>query len=486
MCSVVKSLCCLLLLIMQIPAFAQISSFRHIVVIFQENRTPDNLFQGLCVPPFGNSNSCRTHPTTKQYNIQTTNWRDKHSGTGFTQPTSIPLANDYELFHSHATWVAQCNLAPTGKCRMDGAGDVTCIPASVCNSTPHPQFRYADNTAGLLDPYLALATQYGWANYMFQTNQGSSFSAHQYIFGATSAASLDGDHAGTFAAENTQGPGTSTGCVADPGVTVQLIDAFGVEDPGNVIFPCFEHQTIADLIEPLGITWRYYAPGPNGIWTAPNAINHICQASGGMCTGIDWINNVDLTSADVLTDISNCDLRQVTWVMPTGDNSDHARDNDGGGPSWVASIVNAIGNSWANSNHKCDYWGNNTNDSTAIFLSWDDWGGWYDHEAPSILAFPQGGYQNSFRVPLVVVSAYTPPKFISNQRHDFGSIVRYIEHNFGIAEGALTFSDARASTDLTSFFNLGHAPRTFQTIAAPKNAEFFVNDKRPQTAPDED
>jgi phospholipase C len=56
--------------------------FRHVVVIFQENRTPDNLFQGLCHPPFGDSDSCSTTPKAHQYNIATTGWLDKHSPTG--------------------------------------------------------------------------------------------------------------------------------------------------------------------------------------------------------------------------------------------------------------------------------------------------------------------------------------------------------------------------------------------------------------------
>jgi phospholipase C len=484
--SVVRSFCSLLLLIVPIPAFAQVSNFRHVIVIFQENRTPDNLFQGLCAPPFGGSNSCSTTPTGRQYNIQTKDWLDKYSGTGVTQPLPIPLVNDYDFKHNHLAFVLQCDKNASGRCRMDGAADVICVPTSACNNTPHPQFRYVDYNQGAVNPYLELATQYGWANYMFQTNQGPSFPAHQYIFGATSAPSAADDHAGIFSSENTGGIGIGAGCIADPGVTVQLIDPFGVEDPKNVIYPCFDHDTVPDLLKPLGITWKYYAPGPNGIWTAPNAISHICQASGGQCTGSDWLNNVDLKSADVLADIANCQLRQVTWVMPTGDNSDHPRDNTGGGPSWVASIVNAIGNSWSNSNQRCDYWGNNSNDATAIFIAWDDWGGWYDHEPPRILAFPQGGYQFGFRVPLIVVSAFTPPQFVLNNRFDFGSIVRYIEHNFGIQEGALTFADARISTDLTSFFKLNHAPRPFVTINAPKGAEYFLNDKAPQTAPDDE
>jgi phospholipase C len=141
--------------------------------------------------------------------------------------------------------------------------------------------------------------------------------------------------------------------------------------------------------------------------------------------------------------------------------------------------VNAIGNSSA-----CDsntgYWNN-----TAILIVWDDWGGWYDHEPPTILSAPQGNYQYGFRVPLIAVSAYTGAGYINNVRHDFGSILRFAERNFGIAQGALNFADARSSSDLTLFFDLTKTPRVYKTIAAPKTAEFFINDKRPPTDPDD-
>ena len=182
----------------------------------------------------------------------------------------------------------------------------------------------------------------------------------------------------------------------------------------------------------------------------------------------------------MLKDIAACRLRSLSWVVPTGANSDHAEINDGGGPSWVAAIVNAIGNSTA-----CDsntgYWKN-----TAILITWDDWGGWYDHEPPQILAQPVGDYQYGFRVPLLFVSAYTPAGYINNERHDFGSVLRFLEHNFGIPEGALNFADSRATNDLSAFYDLSRQPRVFQTIPAPKNAAFFINDKRPPTDPDDD
>jgi len=457
-------------------AHGQIASFQHVIVIVQENRTPDNLFQGLCKPPRGSKTVCSTTPTGSQYNVQTSNWLDKHSTGGTIHPTTIPLANQYDLSHAHSAFVKMCDADPaTGACTMDGAGDISC--SGSC--PPKPQFKFVSNADGILNPYLELARQYGWANYMFQTNQGPSFPAHQFLFGGTSAPSAADDAAGIFASENMSGASSIAGCTAPAGTTVALINPSGGEN--QKVYPCFEHQTMADLL-PLGFTWRYYAPSAGSIWTAPNAIQHICQSSGpgGRCTGQDWSGNVDLTPSNVLTDIANCNLRFVSWVVPTGANSDHARSNDGGGPSWVASIVNAIGNSTT-----CDgntgYWGN-----TAIFVTWDDWGGWYDHEPPTVLALPEGDYQYGFRVPLVVVSAYTPMGYIDNNRHDFGSILRFIEQNFGIPEGTLNFADARAASDLTGFFNLAQAPRSFKNIRARKDASFFINDKRSATDPDDE
>jgi phospholipase C len=456
-------------------AQGQINSFQHVVVIVQENRTPDNLFQGLCGPPYGAKELCSANPTSSQYDIQTGNWRNKNSSTGTTQPTTIPLANNYDLSHAHSAFVAMCDADPnTGICKMDGAANISC--SGTCR--PTPQFRYVDNSRAQLKPYLVMARQYGWANYMFQTNQGPSFPAHQFIFGGTSAPTAADDAAGIFASENPSGTGEDAGCAAPTGATVEVIHPSTGES--QKMYPCFEHQTMSDLLLST-LTWRYYAPSPGSIWTAPNAIQHICESSGegGKCKGTEWTSNVDLTPANVLRDIASCNLRSLSWVIPSGANSDHANVNDGGGPSWVASIVNAIGNS-----STCDsnngYWKN-----TAIFIVWDDWGGWYDHEPPTILAQPGGDYQYGFRVPLLVVSAYTPPGYIDNGRHDFGSILRFIEHNFGITEGALNFADARSHDDLTSFFQLNQRPRTFQTIIAPKNASFFLHDRRPATDPDD-
>ena len=242
--------------------------------------------------------------------------------------------------------------------------------------------------------------------------------------------------------------------------------------------------TLLDNHQPA-ISWKYYTYGSLAIATAPNWYQQICvpDPSYTTCTGQEWNNNVDFWPPDVLNDISNCKLRQMSWVIPDGKSSDHPGDPSfTGGPSWVASVVNAIGESPCKNPDGSSYW-----NSTATFITWDDWGGFYDHEPPTLLSVPnqgQGDYQYGFRVPLLVVSAYTPQGYIDNARYDFGSILRFVEHNFGIPEGALNFADARATNDLTNFFKSSQRPRGFQHIVAPKDADFFLNDKRPPEPPD--
>jgi phospholipase C len=479
---------------------AQITKFQHIIVVFQENRTPDNLFYALCT-----NFPCSTNPNNTQYNIQQINWLDKTSPTGFTQPTGVELANGYDLDHSHTGWKNECDLnTTTNQCRMDGAALTQMNPI-------RGAFHFVNNTVstkhplGILTPYITLATTYGWANFMFQTNQGPSFPAHQYIFGGTSARDAAGDAAGTFFSENfgigtSNPPTTAAGCYAQDGETTKLIDSTGKETVFTINYAagnnvCLTRRTMADLLDNKGIGWKYYSTkgagtdGGGSIWTAPNAIQGICvpDANHQNCTGTEWANHVDLTPANVLNDLGMngmpCKLQGVSWVIPIGGNSDHPGGSTGG-PDWVASVVNALGNSTCTNPDGTSYW-----NTTAVVITWDDFGGWYDHVPPTILNSPEGGYQLGFRVPLIFVSAYTPSGYINNSNHDFGTVLRFIEHNFSLGEGALGFADSRGSTplnDLTGFYNLNNVPRKFVNIPTKKTALDFLNDKTPPTDPDDD
>ena len=439
--------------------------FKHIVVVIQENRTPDNLFG--------------SNPTFEPgVDIAT---EGRLSNGKMVPLTARPLADCYDIAHSHASFEAALTHGFDTEPFTRKAG---------CALPPNVAYVYADNSAGDMQPYFDLALANGFANRMFQTNQGPSFPAHQFLFGGTSAPSVSSP---LFAAENTH----HAGCTASPGTTVAVIDRYGSETANSPVFPCFEHPTLPDVLASAAvpITWRYYAPGPNSIWTAPNAIRHICQPGSPngktICTGPDWTHNVVADNpAHVLSAIAACHLQNVSWVIPSAENSDHAIINTGGGPSWVASIVNAIGSQTC---HGEPYW-----KDTAIFVTWDDWGGWFDHVAPFKLTKSikwGAGYTYGFRVPLLVVSAYTQPGQVSNGVFDFGSILAFIEHNFGvgfIGSGATVFdryADYQATragrADLATFFTL-NKPKSFTPIAAKMTARDFLAAPPSSAPPDDD
>lgn len=421
-------------------------TIKHVVIIFQENRTPDNLFQDPILISRGADIAA-----------------SGLDSLGQTIPLApITLANDYDLDHHHSAFVAQYHGGA-----MDGADQVSVVCDAGATDCPpaNPQFMYVNPAE--VQPYFQLAEQYTFGDRMFQTHQGPSFPAHQFILAGTSAPSVGSN---LFVAENPEGSADTandTGCTAPPGQTVALIDPDGSETATPPIFPCFEHQTLTDLLHDKGVSWRYYAPSPGSIWTAPNAIRHMCVPSATfppVCTGSDWTNNVVLDQTQVLTDVANHQLPQMSWVIPNGKQSDHPSANDGTGPSWVASVVNAIGNS--------SYWAD-----TAIIITWDDWGGWYDHVAPPVI----NSYEYGFRVPLIVVSPYAKAGYISKQTHDFGSILKFVEKTFSLP--SLNYADATAD-DLSDCFNFKQTPIVFQTINAPVKAGQFLSDKSPHTDPD--
>ena len=428
---------------------------QHVVIIFQENRTPDNLFHdpvliqaGADIASSGMNSSGQTIPLT-----------------------ATSLGVDYDLSHAHSAFVS---MYDGGK--MDGADKVavSCSGGATNCPPPNPQFMYVQ--ASDVSPYFQMAEQYSFGDRMFQTNQGPSFPAHQFIISGTSAPTPTSN---LFAAEN---PSGGAGCAAAPGSLVRLIDPGGVES--DTTYPCFEHPALTDELDGKSVSWRYYTPSPGSIWTGPNAIQHICGPNANppnatACAGPDWTRNVVLYTtqnpAPVLTDIANNQLSAVSWVIPAGKNSDHAGSAaTTGGPSWVASIVNAIGTS--------PYWTN-----TAIIITWDDWGGWYDHVPPPKVVNDGSswgsGYVYGFRVPLVVVSAYAKAGYISHVTHDFGSILGFVESVFGLS--SLGYADAHAD-DLSDCFDFKQTPIPFKAFKAPLNAAHFLSDNTPPTDPDDD
>lgn len=422
---------------------------QHVVIIVQENRTPDNLFQDHVLIARGADIA----------------QKGMTSSAGEMPLREMPLGINYDLSHAHRAFL---EMYDEGK--MDGADK---IPVTFCGRTCPPRFAaYKYVRASDVLPYFQMAEQYTFGDRMFQTNQGPSFPAHQFLFSGTSAPSPGSP---LFAAENAS-TGPIAGCNAPSYSSVMLIDAQGRES--NAMFPCLEHRSLADELDAAGISWSYYTPSARSMWTAPNAIRHICQPGTDhdltVCTGEQW-DHVVIPSNKVLSDLRHNRLAAVTWVIPAGQNSDHASSLSANrGPSWVASIVNAIGSS--------SFWSD-----TAIIVTWDDWGGWYDHVPPPKVINDGrswgSGYVYGFRVPLIVISPYAKPGYISHVNHDFGSILNFTEQVFGLH--SLGYADAHAD-NLSDCFNFSQTPLPFKKIDAPLSADFFINDTSVPEPPDDE
>ena len=451
---------------------AEAGQIKHVVIIFQENRSPDNLFHDPALIAAGADIASQGL-----------------TPTGMIPLTPVSLAVPYDLGHSHGAFVGACDYnSSTNTCAMDGGDKVGCSGSGCPTNAPYQYVQASD-----VQPYFTMAETYTFGDRMFQTNEGPSFPAHQYIISGASAVCVPGNcPAGItstiFAANNPSNNARSdgtywAGCLAPPGSEIEAIDT-GNPDPSTpttvITQLCFEHPTLTDLLDAASLSWKYYTPGAGSIWTAPDAIQHMCVPSPAypsdtsVCSGPDWTNPdpnvvIEGSRSQIIQDIANGQLAAVSWVIPPGQASDHAGNSIDTGPSWVAAIVNAVGQS--------PYWAD-----TAIIVTWDDWGGWYDHVPPSQI---RNSYEYGLRVPLIVISPYAKPAYISHVNHDFGSILKFVETVFDLGEidPSIGYADSR-SDDLSDCFNFSQSPLVFAPIPAALKADYFLNDKSPPLPPD--
>lgn len=406
------------------PAFARTSpssKISHVVIIFQENRTVDDLFNGL-----PGADTVRSGMNSKGKTLA-------------LKPISLSAA--YDLGHKHSDFELEY-----GGGNLDGfdKDSSNCLGAMVCPPKDVRAYGYVPRNE--VQPYFTMATSYAFADRMFQTNQGPSFPAHQYIVSGTSTVT---NGSSLRAADNPLNPqgGKAGGCDSTPGTLVPVIDTSGKVSQN--VFPCFKRLSLMELIDGKSLTWRYYQETRGaGLWNAVDAIFRIR-------TSHEYDSDVATPSSRVLTDIAAGKLADVVWVTPNAIESDHARATNGSGPSWVAAIVNAIGQS--------QYWSD-----TAIFVTWDDWGGWYDHVPPPLL----NSYELGFRVPLVVISPYAKTHYVSHTQHEFGSILKFTEEVFGLP--SLHTTDERAD-DLSDCFDFSQSPTPFKPIKAKFPPSYFMH-----------
>jgi phospholipase C len=199
-------------------------------------------------------------------------------------------------------------------------------------------------------------------------------------------------------------------------------------------------RTLPEEIEAAHLDWRYYAPGPNQsgyIWSALNAFPQI------RFDPVRWGKVVNYTQ--FTSDLFNNGLQAVSWIVLPGNLSEHPPASVCQGENYTVDLVNALESS--------PYWC-----STALFVTWDDFGGFFDHEPPPNQ--PNADvYGPGFRVPLLIISPYARAGFIDSHQWDFTSMLRFAEDTFGLLP--LTNRD-RGAGDMMSAFDFGRVtPRLF-------------------------
>jgi phospholipase C len=247
--------------------------------------------------------------------------------------------------------------------------------------------------------YWKYAQTFALDDEFFSTILGPSYPNHLVTIAASSNNAIDNPRGQTYHA---------WGCDGGP---YSVVNAVGPKTGRRYdIKPCFNIPTIADTLQKYRVTWKYYAPPAftsGYIWSAFDSIRNIRFSNL-------WKTNVPLDSAFV-SDVSAGRLPQVSWLVTSEEQSEHPPYSMCVGENWAVKQINAVMQSvdWK---------------STIIVLTWDDFGGFYDHVPP-----PKYDYLTlGPRVPTIVISPYARPHYIDHTQMNFDSILRLIEDSFGL------------------------------------------------------
>jgi hypothetical protein len=406
-------------------AQTQQGPFNHIIIIVQENRTPDNLFGAS---PSG-ANCRQENPFEPGVDIEDGGYGYVPQQNGPPQGpqlicnTPLPL-NGWDASapnngkpglladpdHSYEGWqkdyrgyngTITTNNLMTGFCwdfSDYGKWGSTC-----------PSYSYVRKSD--VQPYFNIATAYGFANYMFQSNEGMSMPAHQFLFTGTSAPVAPNDQDNydwywDFVANNVNNQAPPWGCWYNGGQGwPQWAEPNGSTEPDPRSSECYTHDSLVTTAAncnggtdscdrgidnlPSIMAWGYYVEPSSyygtSIWDPPAWIPEVCYGQNSpdnnqQCTsgpGTEWSDHVRIPQgptpyapsqnyswAPILDDILACKLPAVSWVIPDMSYSDHpfatGPSNVALGPSWVADIIDTVGQSYSLTNQNCDYWGYGT------------------------------------------------------------------------------------------------------------------------------
>ena len=386
---------------------SNISQIQHIIFIIKENRSFDSFFG-----TFPGANGATTAKISSGQTIPMMHQGDQMpwdiTGHGWFDALTGMNGGNMDRF----------DLVTAGSTNGDYLGFTQLYQSDIPNYWKYAKnFVLSDNT--------------------FSSLQGASFPNHLY----TIAAQSGGVWNNTL---QINGKGQLWGCDANPATQAPSMDLNRVVTKP---FPCFDFQTLGDLLDGAGLTWAYYAP-PSGtagyVFSTYDAINHIRNTSS-------WKQHV-FNDTQFAADAKAGNLPNVTWLVTTGkssygsngggssvDNNEHPPGSVCTGENWTVTELNALmqGPEWS---------------SSAVFITYDDFGGFYDHVAPPAVDV----YGLGPRVPMLIVSPYAKRGYISHTQYELSSMIKFAEEVFGLP--SLGQRDV-SSNDMTDSFDFTQSPR---------------------------
>jgi phospholipase C len=271
-----------------------------------------------------------------------------------------------------------------------------------------PNYAYTIFDEQQIPNYWFWAREFSLSENFFSSAAGPSYPNHFYMVAGTSGGTIDNPENIRIRGMEDGRKFKSWGCdaVGDE-VYVFVKDAKGNLTKHDT---CFNIPSVGEQLSHEGVDWAFYSavPGQAGyFWNAYNGVANVFHTDL-------WHEHVRPVSG-LIDDINKGALPAVSWVTPRFELSDHPPFSTGHAHNWVTDIVNAV--------MKSDLW-----KQTAIFLTWDEWGGFYDQIVPPAVDDVGLG----IRVPLLTISPYTRRGLIDTEVGEFSTPLRFIADNWGL------------------------------------------------------
>jgi phospholipase C len=437
-----------------------IHKIKHIVVIQQENRSFDTYFgtyPGADGIPMRNGQpaACAPDPVTTRCEAPYVNHADVNGGGPHSEGNAVADVNDGKM----NGFVAQAQ-----------SGERSCKdktnPACTNRATGSDVMGY--HTRSDIPNYWTYAGDYVLQDHMFEPNASWSLPSHLFLVSAWAAyctqvndpESCTNDKAGKAVP-----PNHPVLCCGRAGPTIGV--KVNKSRKPTRREPIYAWTDLTYLLHLHHISWGYYVvtgAEPDCQNDAAMSCAPVQQSANtpGIWNPLPWFDTVrndhqlgNIQSVqNFYAAAKSGTLPAVSWVTPSNTVSEHPPARVSVGQSYVTSLINAVMASpdW---------------NSTAIFLSWDDWGGFYDHVVPPKV--DQNGY--GLRVPGITISPYAKAGYIDHQTLSFDAYLKFIEDDFLDAQRLDPATDGRPDPrptvrenvpilgDLTKEFDFNQPPR---------------------------